>query len=150
MNKLNKRFRRFYKYHKKYNFHLLNKISRILSWLLPGLVIKRWMLTSAIGFLTSLLGLSIWTNLRPLYWLIEIFFSLINVLTSVLPVSLTVPVCLAASCAFMLPVATPPNAIVYGSNKFSIATMMRAGFALNIIGILVVTIFAYYFAPLIF
>ena len=56
MNKRKKRVRRLYKYHKKYNFHLLNKISRILSWLLPGLVIKRWMFTSAIGFLTSLLG----------------------------------------------------------------------------------------------
>ena len=87
MNKRKKRVRRLYKYHKKYNFHLLNKISRILSWLLPGLVIKRWMLTSAIGFLTTLLGLVIWTNLRPLYWLIEIFFSVITGLTSILPVS---------------------------------------------------------------
>ena len=77
-------------------------------------------------------------------------FGALAIAIGILPVSLTVPVCLAASCAFMLPVATPPNAIVYGSNKFTIATMMRAGFALNIIGILVVTIFAYYFAPLIF
>jgi len=77
-------------------------------------------------------------------------FGALAIAIGVLPVSLTVPVCLAASCAFMLPVATPPNAIVYGSNKFTIATMMKAGFALNIIGILVVTIFAYYFAPLIF
>jgi sodium-dependent dicarboxylate transporter 2/3/5 len=68
----------------------------------------------------------------------------------ILPVSLTVPVCLAASCAFMLPVATPPNAIVYGSGKFTIATMMRAGFVLNIIGIVVVTLFAYFLAPMIF
>ncbi len=65
----------------------------------------------------------------------------------VVPVTLTIPVCLAASCAFMLPVATPPNAIVYGSGKFTIATMMKAGFFLNIIGILVVTIFSYFFAP---
>jgi sodium-dependent dicarboxylate transporter 2/3/5 len=50
----------------------------------------------------------------------------------------------------MLPVATPPNAIVYGSGKFTIATMMKAGFALNIIGIFVVTLFAYYLAPNIF
>ena len=57
MNKGKKRVRRFYKYDKKYNFQLLNKISRIFSWFLPGLVIKRWMLTSAIGFLTALLGL---------------------------------------------------------------------------------------------
>jgi sodium-dependent dicarboxylate transporter 2/3/5 len=68
----------------------------------------------------------------------------------VLPISLTIPVVLAASCAFMLPVATPPNAIVFGSNKFSIPDMIRAGFSLNIIGILLVTIFAYYVAPNIF
>ena len=77
-------------------------------------------------------------------------FGAVAVGIGVLPVSLTVPVCLAASCAFMLPVATPPNAIVYGSGKFTIATMMKAGFALNIIGIFVVTLFAYFLAPHIF
>ena len=77
-------------------------------------------------------------------------FGAVAVGIGVLPVSLTVPVCLAASCAFMLPVATPPNAIVYGSGKFTIATMMRAGFVLNIIGIVVVTLFAYFLAPKIF
>jgi sodium-dependent dicarboxylate transporter 2/3/5 len=68
----------------------------------------------------------------------------------VIPVALTIPVCLAASCAFMLPVATPPNAIVYGSGKFTIATMMKAGFALNIVGIFVVSLFSYYLAPILF
>ena len=68
----------------------------------------------------------------------------------VIPVALTIPVCLAASCAFMLPVATPPNAIVYGSGKFTIATMMKAGFALNIVGIFVVSLFSYYLAPIFF
>ena len=77
-------------------------------------------------------------------------FGAVAIGIGVLPVSLTVPVCLAASCAFMLPVATPPNAIVYGSGKFTIATMMKAGFALNIIGIFVVTLFAYFLAPQIF
>ena len=77
-------------------------------------------------------------------------FGAVAIGIGVLPVSLTVPVCLAASCAFMLPVATPPNAIVYGSGKFTIATMMRAGFFLNIIGIFVVTLFAYFIAPMIF
>lgn len=67
-----------------------------------------------------------------------------------IPVALTIPVCLAASCAFMLPVATPPNAIVYGSGKFNIATMMKAGFALNIVGIFVVSLFSYYLAPILF
>ena len=91
MNKRKKRVRTYHKYFKELNFALLNKILRILSWLLPGLVIKRWMLTSAIGFLTSLLGLSIWTNLSPLYWFTEIFFGLLIGLTKVLPVSLLGP-----------------------------------------------------------
>jgi len=50
----------------------------------------------------------------------------------------------------MLPVATPPNAIVYGSEKFTIAQMMRAGFYLNVVGIVVVTLFSAYVLPLIF
>ena len=77
-------------------------------------------------------------------------FGAVAIGLGILPVSLTVPVCLAASCAFMLPVATPPNAIVYGSGKFTIATMMKAGFLLNIIGIFVVTLFAYFIAPQVF
>jgi len=77
-------------------------------------------------------------------------FGAVAIGLGILPVSLTVPVCLAASCAFMLPVATPPNAIVYGSGKFTIATMMKAGFVLNIIGIFVVTLFAYFIAPQVF
>ena len=91
MNKRKKRVRRYYKNFKNSNFVFLKRIVRILSWLLPGLVIKRWMFTSAIGFLTSLLGLAIWTNLSPIYWLIEIFFSVITGLTSILPVSLMGP-----------------------------------------------------------
>jgi len=77
-------------------------------------------------------------------------FAAVAIAIGIIPVALTIPVCLAASCAFMLPVATPPNAIVYGSGKFTISTMMRAGFALNIVGIFVVTIFAYFLAPIIF
>ena len=91
MNRRKTRVRKYYKNFKKSNFVFLDKILRILSWLLPGLVIKRWLLTSAIGFLTTLLGLVIWTNLRPLYWIIEIFFGIMTGLTSVLPVSILGP-----------------------------------------------------------
>ena len=77
-------------------------------------------------------------------------FGAVAVAVGVAPEVLTVPVVLAASCAFMLPVATPPNAIVYGANKFKIIDMMKAGFFINIAGILVVTVFAYYFAEVIF
>jgi len=63
---------------------------------------------------------------------------------------LAIPVALASSCAFMLPVATPPNAIVYGSEKFGITEMMKAGLYINIVGIIVVTLFSAYVLPLIF
>jgi len=66
---------------------------------------------------------------------------------SIDPVVLLVPVTLAASCAFMLPVATPPNAIVFGSGLLQIPTMMRAGFILNLIGIVLVAVVGLTLAP---
>lgn len=63
------------------------------------------------------------------------------------PIVLTVPITIAASCAFMLPVATPPNAIVFATNMISIPQMVRAGIFLNIIGIVIVTLLSLYLAP---
>ena len=90
-NRKKKRLRRTISVIKKSNLGILNRLLRILSWLLPGLVIKRWMITSGIGVITSLLGIAIWTNLRPLYWLIEIFFGVMNTITRIIPVSLLGP-----------------------------------------------------------
>lgn len=59
------------------------------------------------------------------------------------PILFTVPAAIAASCAFMMPVATPPNAIVFGSGHMRIGDMIKAGFALNLIGIVVVTLIGY-------
>lgn len=65
------------------------------------------------------------------------------------PVGLMMGACLAASCAFMLPVATPPNAIVFGSGKVTMREMVRAGFLLNLISSLLIVLFIYWVLPLI-
>ena len=59
------------------------------------------------------------------------------------PLLLVVPAALAASCAFMLPVATPPNAIVFSSGHLRIGQMARAGVLLNLVAIVLITLVAY-------
>lgn len=59
---------------------------------------------------------------------------------SVDPLLLAIPAALAASCAFMLPVATPPNAIVYGSGRVTIGQMARAGLLLNVLWTLLIVL----------
>lgn len=56
------------------------------------------------------------------------------------PSGLLVATALAASCAFMMPVATPPNAIVFGTGRLHIGDMVKAGFWLNILGVVIITI----------
>ena len=56
------------------------------------------------------------------------------------PLIFVIPTTIAASCAFMLPIATPPNAVIFGSGKVKINNMIKAGFSLNIISIFIVTI----------
>ncbi len=53
----------------------------------------------------------------------------------------------AASCAFMLPVATPPNAVVFGSGYLKIIDMVKAGIWMNIISILLLTLITYFLLP---
>ncbi len=67
------------------------------------------------------------------------------------PLQLAIPVAVAASCVFMLPVGTPPNAIVYGSGVFTIPQMVKAGIWLNVMFTLLITLltrylFIYFFA----
>jgi len=59
------------------------------------------------------------------------------------PLLLMVPATLSASCAFMLPVATPPNAIVFGTGEVRMADMIRAGLLLNLVGMVLITAAVY-------
>ncbi|MCG5530150.1 SLC13 family permease [Halorhodospira halochloris] len=65
------------------------------------------------------------------------------------PLVLMAAVAVAASCAFMLPVATPPNAVVFGSRALSVPDMARAGLVLNMVTILLTTLFVYFLLPVV-
>lgn len=66
------------------------------------------------------------------------------------PLLLMVPAALSASFAFMMPVATPPNAIVFASGRISIAQMVKAGIILNLIGVIIITTVFLLIGPTVF
>jgi len=76
--------------------------------------------------------------------LVPIFISVAENL-GVNPLGLSLIIGIGASCAFMLPVATPPNAIAYGTGKVSQRDMIKAGFVLNILCIIFISVVAYFF-----
>jgi sodium-dependent dicarboxylate transporter 2/3/5 len=63
------------------------------------------------------------------------------------PFGLMVGATLAASCAFMLPVATPPNAVVFGPGYLKIKDMVKAGLWLNVISIILLSLMVYFILP---
>ena len=96
-------------------------------------------------------GLALWLGqqLAPLnaWGTAVLVIASVAVQAGVPPIVLTVPITIAASCAFMLPVATPPNAIVFSTGAISIPQMVRAGVFLNLIGIAIVSIVSLTIAP---
>jgi sodium-dependent dicarboxylate transporter 2/3/5 len=96
---------------------------------------------AAVNFLTE-----ITSNLATTAMLLPIFVSL-AVILDINPYILLVSATVAASCAFMLPVATPPNAVVFGSGYLSIEDMVKKGIWMNLISIGVLSLFVYYVLP---
>ncbi|MCA9733925.1 MAG: DASS family sodium-coupled anion symporter [Deferribacteres bacterium] len=103
-----------------------------------------FLITTVIVFLTELTS-----NTATAAAFLPIMAS-VAVAISQSPLLLVLPAAMSASCAFMLPVATPPNAIVYGSGKVSINNMMQAGIWLNILFIFLITALVYVLSPFVF
>lgn len=66
------------------------------------------------------------------------------------PLLLMIPATLAASMAFMLPVATPPNAIIFGTNRIRVIDMVKTGVLLNILSIIIITLVMYFWGTAVF
>ena len=75
---------------------------RAIRWLLPGLVVKRWLFTSSFGFLIGILGVIIWAEFRPIYWILEILFWFLGAITTFIPISLTGPFILLTGIGLLI------------------------------------------------
>lgn len=95
---------------------------------------------STVGFITLLTEVS--SNVATISLALPIMASLSQAI-EVHPLLLIIPTTLAASCAFMLPVSTPPNAIIYASGRVPITKMVIAGIWLDILSVIIVTAFVY-------
>jgi sodium-dependent dicarboxylate transporter 2/3/5 len=105
------------------------------------LLVMTLVLVAVINFLTE-----VTSNLATTAMILPVLAPLAAAM-GVHPYIFMVSATLAASCAFMLPVATPPNAVVFGSGYINMSSMMRAGFGLNLISILLITFWVFYLLP---
>jgi len=125
------------------------KISGLAEWiggqmtLLDGvaLIVLLSVLVAAVNFLTE-----ITSNLATTAMILPILAPLALTI-GVHPYILMVGATVAASCAFMLPVATPPNAVVFGSGYLKISDMVKVGIWMNIISIILLTLITYFILP---
>ncbi len=106
------------------------------------LIVMTLVLVAAINFLTE-----ITSNLATTAMILPVLAPLAAAM-GVHPYIFMIGATLAASCAFMLPVATPPNAVVFGSGYVSMKDMIRAGLGLNLLSILLITVWVFYLLPL--
>ena len=77
-------------------------------------------------------------------------FQSASTVIDIAPVWLMLPATLAASCAFMFPVATPPNAIIFSSGKLKVIEMVTLGVMLNTMAIILISVMCYWLVPLVF
>ncbi|WP_411766692.1 SLC13 family permease [Winogradskyella sp. A3E31] len=106
------------------------------------LILLLLVLIAIVNFLTE-----ITSNLATTAMLLPVLVSMANAI-GVHPYLLLVGATVAASCAFMLPVATPPNAVVFGSGYLKIEDMVKKGVWMNIVSILLLTAIVYFILPL--
>lgn len=118
-----------------------DSISQQTSWSI-------WMVTAVLIFL-MLFMTELMSNVALVTVLIPLVVG-IAIGMDVPILQMVIPVTLAASCAFMLPMATPPNAIVFASGHVRVDQMARIGIVLNLISVGLLFVIAYFVVPLLF
>lgn len=98
-------------------------------------------------------GMSMMTELTSNTATTQMVLPIINTVSDLIhvePSLLMLPVTLAASCAFMFPVATPPNAIIFASGKIRVVNMITLGIPLNIVAVFTISFMCYWLVPIVF
>ena len=101
-----------------------------------------FLIIAGVNFLTEMTS-----NMATTAMLLPVMIPIANIM-QINPFLLLVGTTLAASCAFMLPVATPPNAVVFGSKLLKISDMVKAGIFINIFSIIIILIMVYFGMPI--
>jgi len=122
------------------SLYLAEQLQGLKQFTLPAII---FLVTAGMSFLTELTS-----NTATAQMVMPVLIATAKVL-NVTPISLMLPAVLAASCAFMFPVATPPNAIIFGSGKLTVLEMLKTGFILNCTAIVLITMLSYFLAPLV-
>ena len=81
---------------------LMLRSRRAMSWLQPGLVVKRWLFTSGLGLVLALLGAAVWADLQPIYWMLWAIQEALGWITRVLPGAITGPLVLLLGIGLLL------------------------------------------------
>jgi len=119
--------------------------SGLALWLGESLVsVTSWPLLLMIGVLVVfvIFATEVASNVATASALLPVIGAL-ALAGDVSPVLLSLPIAMAASCAFMLPIATGPNAIVFSTGEVSIPQMAKVGLILNIFGVVLITLVIY-------
>ena len=122
-------------------------MSAIGTWLAGFSHINGWMLVLLIVMVSIFLG-EVMSNVAQ----VIVFAPVVAALADALkldPLLLGIPMTLAASCASMLPMGTPPNAIVFSSGYIQLKDMLKAGFIVNLISIILITLFCWFLLPVV-
>lgn len=104
-----------------------------------------WMMIAAFAFVALMLT-EVMSNLALTVVMVPVVAQ-VALQLGLNPLSLAVPVALASSCAFMLPMATPPNAIIFGSNQIRMGQMARVGFVLNMLAAILAVAWSAFVLP---
>jgi len=116
-------------------------IDLVGSFIAENLDTSIWVLVIGLATL-SLFATEIMSNVALVTVLLPVVMGISDQL-GISPYEFAIPVTLAASCAFMMPISTPPNAVVYSSGKIKVKQMMRVGFVINIATILILSSLVY-------